>query len=188
MCPEYGTFNVTVTVTDTAGLTAAATAQVTVPQDNLVCNAGFETDTAGWAAAGTAVTLSQAAGGHSEQYSAAIANTGTATVAECTLKDAAPHWVSMTTAAAYQATLWVRADTSGTTLKLRFREYSLTGGAFLGSQTTTTSLTSGWQQITLTYIPQSPGGSYLEFSAYALNVPPGNCFYADDASITTSTP
>jgi parallel beta-helix repeat protein len=183
-CPASGTFTVTVIVIDTAGLDSSTTAQVTVPPGNLVCNPGFETGTAGWAPSGTGVTLTQVAGGHSGDYSAAIANTGTAAVDNCTLKDASPHWVSTTAPGTYQASIWVRADSAGATLKLRLREYSLSGGALQGSQTAAFTLSTAWQQMALTYTPTTPGSSYLDFNAYTLNSPPGTCFYADDASIT----
>jgi parallel beta-helix repeat protein len=183
-CPASGSFTVTVIVIDTAGLDSSATAQVTLPPGNLICNPGFETGTAGWAPSGTGVALTQVAGGHSGDYSAAIANTGTASVDNCTLKDASPHWVATTSSGTYQASIWVRADTAGPTLKLRLREYSLSGGGLQGSQTTVSTLTTGWQQIAFSYTPAAPGTSYLDFNAYTLSSPPGTCFYADDASIT----
>jgi parallel beta-helix repeat protein len=182
-CPASGTFTVTVIAIDTAGLDSSATAQVTVPPGNLVCNPGFETGTAGWAPNGTGVTLTQVAGGHSGDYSAAIANAGTATVDNCTLKDAAPHWVATTATGTYQASIWVRADSAGATVKLRFREYSLSGGVLQGSQAAAFTLNAAWQQIAIAYTPATPGSSYLDFNAYTLNSPPGTCFYADDASI-----
>jgi hypothetical protein len=39
----------------------------------------------------------------------------------------------------------------------------------------------------VTYTPASPGSSNLDFNAYlpSASAPPGTCFYADDAVITT---
>lgn len=185
-CPVSGAFTVTVTVIDTAGLNSSTTAQVTVPPGNLVCNPGFETGTWGWAPSGSGVTLTQVSAGRSGDYAAMIANTGTKTVDNCSLKDASPHWVATTTAATYQAGLWVSADSGAATLKLRFREYSVPGGTFLGSQTASITLSTAWQQVAVTYTPVNPGNSYLDLTAYTINAPTGTCFYADDASITAN--
>ena len=68
-------------------------------------------------------------------------------------------------------------------LKLRFREY--VGSTNTGSLTTQLTLTTGWQLITLSYVPTSVG-SALDFNAYISSAPPGTCFYADDAVITVS--
>ena len=185
-CPDSGALQVTVIVTDASGLSSTASAQVTIPPGNLVCNPGFETGVAGWAVGDTGVTLTQVAGGHSGSYAAAVTN-GTATpVASCTLHDAAPHWVATTGAATYQGSMWVRADTAGATLRLRFREYGIVNGTFYGSNTVTLTLSTSWQQVTVAYTANAPGNTYLEFSAYTVNAAPGNCFYADDASIAST--
>jgi hypothetical protein len=45
------------------------------------------------------------------------------------------------------------------------------------------TLTTEWQPVTVQYTALNPGGSTLDFSAYVMNAPPGNCVYADDASV-----
>ena len=52
----------------------------------------------------------------------------------------------------------------------------------MGSATTQVTLTTSWQQVTVTYTTQSPG-STLDFQSYVSNAAPGTAFYADDASI-----
>ncbi len=182
-----GTFTVTVTVTDTAGLSSTSTDTVTVsaaPPTNLVGNPGFETNTTGWNNNGrTGITVTRTAGGHSGSFAAVLANTTTSTAADCTLNDS-PNWVATTTAGTYVGSMWVRADTAGATLRLRFREYA--SGTFSGSAIGTVVLSTGWQQVTVSYVPTVPGGSNLDLTAYTLNAPPGTCFWADDASITVS--
>jgi len=76
--------------------------------------------------------------------------------------------------------LWVRADTAGGVFKLKFQEY--TGSTLVGSAVTQVTLTTTWQQVTVTYTTKSPG-STLDFQAYLTNPAPGVAFYADDASI-----
>lgn len=146
----------------------------------LVGNPGFETDTVGWKDGGVA-TLSRVAGGHGGSFSARLSNDG-ATNGTCLLNDS-PNWVETTTNGTYTASLWVRGDSAGATLKLRLREYS--GGTLVGSaHISSISLATDWQQVTVTLTPQSPGSTTLDLNALVSNAPPGVCFYADDASIT----
>jgi parallel beta-helix repeat protein len=180
-----GTFTVTVTVTDAGGLSSTAEAQVNATVANLVGNPGFETDLSGWntSGSGSGITLTRVAGGHSGSWAAKLTNTG-ATNGTCTLNDS-PDWARPTEAGTYTGSIWVRGDTAGATLKLRFREYN--GTTLVGSQTTLATLGSSWQQVTVAYTVQSPGSS-LDFNAYlaSADAPPGTCFYADDVAITVS--
>jgi parallel beta-helix repeat protein len=181
---QGGTFTVTVTVKDTAGLSSTATSQVTV-QQNLIGNSGFETDTGGWntSGSGTGVTLARVSGGHSGGWAAKMTNNGTAG-ATCLLNDS-PNWVATTASGTYTGSIWVRADKSGAAFNLRFREYS--GTTLVGTKSTQVTLTASWQLVSVTYTPASPGSSNLDFNAYlpSASAPPGTCFYADDAVITT---
>jgi hypothetical protein len=176
-----GTITVKVTVKDTVNLTSTATQQVAIKQ-NLVANSGFETNLTGWGTSGSdpGITLAQtAATSHSGAAAALLTNTAAAN-ATCLLNDT-PNWVATTIAATYTGSLWVRADTAGATLTLRFREYS--GSTLVGSAVTQVTLTTQWQQVTLAYAPAA--GRALDFNAYISKAPPGQCFYADDAAITT---
>jgi parallel beta-helix repeat protein len=175
-----GTYTVTVTVTDTAGNAATATTQVTVRQ-NLATNFGFETNTTGWNTSGgdTGVTLARVAGGHSGGFAAQLANAN-ATTATTLLNDS-PNWVTTTSSGAYVGSMWVRADTAGATLTLRFREYN--GSTLVGTGTSQVKLTTSWQPITLTYTPVAPGVSTLDLNAYITKAAAGTGFYADDVAI-----
>ena len=175
-----GTYTITVTVKDTVGQSSTATRQVTVTP-TLVRNPSFETDLSGWNTSGSDpnITLARVAGGHNGNWSAQLSNTGTIN-ASCLLNDA-PNWVASTTAGNYIVSLWVRADNPGAILNLRIREYA--GSTLARTTSAQTTLTTSWQQITLTHPTASPG-STLDFSAYVTKAPPGTCFYADDALIT----
>jgi PKD repeat protein len=175
-----GTYTVTVTVTDTAGKSSTATAQVTA-LGNFVGNSGFETDISGWntSGSGTNISLARVSGGHSGSWSAKVSNTGS-TASTCLLNDS-PNWVTTTSAGTYTGSLWVRADSAGATLKLRFREYS--GNTLLGAPIAQVTLTTSWQLVTVSYTIASPG-STLDFNAYVSSAAPGACFYADDAAIS----
>jgi parallel beta-helix repeat protein len=180
---NVGTYTVTVTVTDTGGLSSSASAPVVVTAaTNLVGNPGFETDLSGWntSGSGSNISLARAEGGRSGSWAAKLTNTGT-TASTCTLNDS-PDWVKSTSAGTYTGSIWVRSDTAGATLKLRFREYS--GSTLVGTQTTLATLTTSWQQVIVAYTTQSPGSSTLDFNAYVSSAAPGTCFYADDASIS----
>jgi hypothetical protein len=168
-------------VSDGNGGTASATVSITVSSAvaNLIGNSGFEVNTAGWDAGATTSTLSRVAGGHSGGWTAQLSNTSAG--ANCTLDDK-PSWVGVTQAGAYTASIWVRSDTPGLTFKLRVREYK--SGTQQASVSTSVTLTSSWQQVTVVYTPLAPGQSNLDFQAYTVNSPVGVCFQADDASIT----
>ena len=168
----------TVTGND-AGKTSSATLSV-----DFVKNGGFETDLTGWntSGSGTGVTLTRVAGGHSGGWAAQLANTNT-TNQGCVLNDS-PDSAKSTVAGTYTGSLWVRADRAGAPLKLRFREYS-TSGVLLGTATAQVTLSTSWQRVAVAYTVSSPG-STLDFNAYlsSADAPPGNCFYADDASVS----
>jgi len=174
-----GSYTVKVTVKDSAGLSATATAQV-VARPNFVRNPGFETDLAGWntSGSGSGVTLTRSSTSHSGSWSAKLTNTG-ASSATCTLNDS-PDWAKPTLAGRYTGSIWVRADAPGATLKLRFSEWS--GSALAGSAVTLKTLSTSWQQVSVAYTTVSPG-STLDFNAYVTGAAPGTCFYADDAVI-----
>jgi parallel beta-helix repeat protein len=175
-----GTYTVKVTVADTVNLTSTATQQVTVtPSRNLVGNPGFETNLSGWAVAAPATMARVTTSSHSGAAAVLVTNSGTAT-ASCTLNDS-PNWVATATAGTYTGSLWVRADTPGATLKLRFREYA--GSTATGSATVQTTLTTSWQQVSVSYT--ATAGTTLDLNAFISSAPPGQCFYADDAVITT---
>jgi hypothetical protein len=111
-------------------------------------------------------------------------NTGTTKLSSCTLNDS-PNWVITTQAGTYTGSIWVRGETSGDQLRLRFREYAKSNGAQLGLATENVRLTTAWQQVSISYTITSPGQSTLDLIAYTSNVAAGGiCFYADDASIT----
>ena len=153
--------------------------------NNLVGNPSFEADTSGWNTAGfSTVTLTRVSSGpHSGSWSALLTNTGTAPQ-YCILNDS-PNWVATTVAGTYTASIWVRADTAGASLKLKIREYTNGNTAFAGQNSTIVTLTTAWQQVIVTYVPVSPG-STLDFQVYVPNAAVGTCFYADDASITAA--
>jgi PKD repeat protein len=174
-----GSYTAKVTVTDTAGLSATATAAVAAG-GNLVGNPGFETGTTGWNVILTGTTLERVAGGHSGGWSARLSNTGTSSTT-LGLNDS-PNWVTTTKVATpYTLSIWVRADTPGAVVKLKVREY--TGSTNVGSASANIALTTSWQQVSLSYSPVAGGSSSLDFQAYVSSAPPGSSFSADDAAI-----
>ena len=158
---------------------AERTWTVVPPPPELIGNPGFELGTSGWQGEVSTNTLSRVAGGHSGGWAAQISNSQAG--GTCGLDDK-PSWVSVTQAGPYTASIWVRSDTPGLTLRLRVREFA--SGVQQGSTTSTVALTTSWQRVTVTYTPVAPGQSSLDFEAYTLNSPVGVCFQADDASIT----
>jgi PKD domain/Carbohydrate binding domain len=178
----YG--GVQVVVTDTDGVSSYASSDSFSVSPGIVGNPTFDADTSGWNTSGSSsgVTLTQVAGGHSGASTARLANGGTA-AGSCILNDA-PNWVKTSAAGRYTASLWVRADAPGGTLKLKLREYRKDNAALVGSATTTTALTTSWQQVKIAYTPLAPRDSTLDYTASVGNVAAGSvCFDADDATI-----
>jgi parallel beta-helix repeat protein len=153
-----------------------ATASLTV---DFIGNPGFEVNLSGWnsSGSGAGVTLTRVmdplAG-----WVAKVTNTGTSP-ATAALQDS-PNWVAATSSGTYTGSIWVRADSPGAKIKLRFREYS--GSVSVGSAIVEATLTTAWQQVTINYPIVAPG-STLDLSAYVSSAAPGAVFYADNASI-----
>jgi len=170
--PAGGSYTIT-------GTNQSKTATATLRVD-YVRNPGFAVDLSGWnqSGSGTGVTLTRVADPLSGSWVAKLANTGT-TAATAVLQDS-PNWVAASSAGTYTGAIWVRADTSGAKIKVRFREYS--GGALAGSLITEATLTTVWQKVTVSYAIAAPG-STLDFQAYVTSAAPGTVFFADDASI-----
>ena len=147
--------------------------------DDVTCG---PTCLAGWSTSGSdsGITMAQTtATSHSGTAAALLTNTAAGN-ANCVLNDN-PNWVATTTAATYTGSLWVRADSAGATLTLRTREYN--ASTLAGSALTQITLSTQWQQVSLAY--NAPAGRTLDFNAYISKAPPGQCFYADDATITS---
>jgi len=182
--PAAGTYTVTVTVTDTAGQSSSASSQVTVSAAaNLVKNPGFETDLSGWNTSGSGanIVLTRVAGSHSGGWAAQLTNTGT-TASAADLNDS-PNWVKTTLPGNYVGGIWVRADTPGPIITLRFREYN--GSTLVGTTSAQVALTTSWQQVSVTHTVVAPGASTLDFNVYVAKAAPGAVFYADDAFIAS---
>ncbi len=185
-----GTFTVTLTVSNTAG-NDSATRQIEVsdqPPDpgNFVANPGFEVDTSGWSTAGSGagVTLTRVSPGRDGSSGAGRLANGSTGKRKCVLNDA-PNSVTSTTAGTYTASIWVRGDGAGALVKINLRE--MNGSSVVRSRVKTFTLTTSWQQISVTHAALSPGSSLdLQVFLPRAYAPPGTCFYADDASVTRS--
>lgn len=177
-----GTYNLAVSVTDTAGLTTTTTRQVTVgAAGNLVGNSTFETSLSGWAPL-AGCDLTRVSGGHNEGWAANLANNST-TLQTCTLNDS-PNWIAKTVAGTYSAAAWIRSDAPGLQVKLRFREYVGSTLVGTGTSTVTTNTTGDWQQIQLSYPVASPG-STLDLNVYETSQPVGSNLQIDDVAASS---
>jgi PKD repeat protein len=184
------TYSVELTATNSVS-SSTATRDVVVtepePSGELVGNPGFETDTTGWGVtgSGTGVALTRVTSPvHTGGGAALLRNNSTGT-RKCVLNDV-PNWVATTQAGTYTGSIWVRADSAGKKIKITFRE--INAGSLVGSRVVTYTLTTSWQQLTLTYAPVRAGTSTLDLQVFVPKdfAPPGVCFYADDASILRS--
>lgn len=187
---DAGTYNVTLTASNSGGSTSA-TQQITVDPSstpppaggNLISNPDFEKDLKGWDANGVVgVTLTRASGGHSGSYAAKLTNT-TAALATETLNDN-PNTVVTSAAGTYTGSIWVRADTAGAKLYLRVREYN--GSTKVSEKVVGVVLSTSWQQVSASLVPTSPGSTSIEFATAVYSAAAGSSYYADDASLTVS--
>ncbi len=185
-----GTYTVNLTASNSGGSDSADPVTITVtpvqPPTNLVGNPGFDLDTTHWGTdgSGQGVTLTWVAPGRDGTGGAAkLTNTSTRK-RKCVLNDQ-PNWVTTTQAGTYTASIWVRDDSPFGQFKLLLKE---TGGALNGSLTTTVTLTTNWQLVSVSYTVKSPGTSTLDLQAFVPRTfaPTGTCFYADDVSILKS--
>jgi hypothetical protein len=163
------------TVTGTyQGKTASAALSV-----DFVRNSEFG-DLNGWnsSGSGAGITLTHVLDDPLATGVAKLTNTG-GSPATAALQDS-PNWVTSTLSTTYTGSIWVRADTPGAKVKLRFREYS--GSTLVGTLIVEATLTTAWQQVTINYPVSSPGTT-LDFHTYVSNAAPGTVFYADNASI-----
>jgi hypothetical protein len=179
-----GTYNVTVTVTDTASQPTSAQRGVEVTEDhpNLLPNPGFESGTAGWGPVGKSSVVTSGSDAHSESSGADVANGGAGS-ATCGIQTV-PDAVTTTQATTYEGSLWARSNTPGGNLKLRLRE--LDGSLVVGTKVRTLPLSTTWQQVIVRDTPVEPGVSSLNLRAYVLDAAPGACFSVDDASIRST--
>lgn len=187
---DAGTYNVTLTASNSGGSTSA-TQQITVDPSstppptggNLIPNPDFEKDLKGWDANGVVgVTLTRVAGGHSGSYAAKLTNTTTGPATE-TLNDN-PNTVLTSAAGTYTGSIWVRADTAGAKLYLRVREYN--GSTKVSEKVVGVVLSTSWQQVSASLVPTSPGSTSIEFATAVYSAAAGSSYYADDASLTLS--
>jgi hypothetical protein len=148
---------------------------------NLVGNPGFEVDTSGWRTGSSSSSLTRVAGGRTGSFAAQLSNASSGS--QCALEDD-PGWIAVTQPGPYTVGIWVRSDASGRTFKLRIREYS--GGSQVGSTSSTVTMTSTWQLVSVGYTPAAPGQSRLDFQGYTSSTPVGVCFQADDAFASVS--
>lgn len=184
-------YTVELTATNSLG-SSTTTGEVVVtepqPSEDLVGNPGFETDTTGWdvIGSGSGVALSRVTTppAHGGSWAALLRNNSTG-ARKCMLNDV-PNWVASSQAGLYTGSIWVRADSPGALIKIKFRE--LDGTTLIRSRTRTYALTTSWQLVTVTHTPLSPGTSTLDLQVFLprAQAPPGVCFYADDASVSKS--
>jgi hypothetical protein len=150
------------------------------PDFNIVGNPGFEQGTSGWNNNGTAnVSLEQVTDGHSGVYSARLTNGGSSS-ATMTLNDS-PNWVETSTAGTFTARAWVRSDTGTGKAYVRLREYQ--GSTLVVLATSVVTLSSTWQQMTVSLTAQAAGTSTLDLNVYVSGAPAGTNLYVDDVTL-----
>jgi hypothetical protein len=171
-----GTFTVTATVSDTAGLNSTATQQVVSSgHSSLVGNPSFENGTGGWTVGGgTALGLSSTA--HTGAYSAQV--TRTLTTGKGILDDE-PEWNASTTAGTTcTVSAWVQAPVG---VNAYINATELQGTTVIKShQKSVAGAGSTWVQVS-TVAPIVNGGDSLDLTIFA-TIAVGQALLVDDVS------
>ena len=155
-----GSWDASVTVTDSAGGAGSATAHVDVASNdggpNLVGNASFETDSAGWAPLGGAI-LRRVRGGLDGNYSLEVQGPSGTTPFGVTDQ---PNWVTSTAAAGalYRINAWVRSATGAGRATLRVRETSPKHKVWT-SVSPALVLSPSWRLLTLDLVTHAAGST-----------------------------
>jgi hypothetical protein len=144
------------TTTTTPSTTTTVPSTTTVPpSENLIGNAGFETNLTGWGTGNSATSLARACDvAHSGACSARIGRTRVN--GEAVLDDSPDTVASTSAGATYQGSAWVKAR-AGRTVTLRLREYE--DSTVVRYATTVTRATGSWQQVSVTGVAANGGTS-----------------------------
>jgi PKD repeat protein len=172
-----GSFTVTVTVTDSGGLSSSTSRLVNAAWPNLVGNPDFESGTTGWRA-GAGTTLGRSSTAHSGSFSAQL--TRTSSNGRALFSDS-PVWNTDTTAGTTcTVSAWVFGPAG---IKVAARALEFHGTTTVAKNIQQVKLAAGtWKQVTVT-APIVNGGDTLGISFYGpLTV--GQSLLVDDVSET----
>ena len=192
---------VTVTATDSNGLSssAAVTVDVANPGTGTACpavpigstelsgNVSVETGQTGWTGkwnSSSVVTRVEPAGGsYDGLWALQVGLKAGSTTTTAGVLNAGPVWVTSTTAGgSYTGSVFVQPGTVGETLSPTLEEKS-SSGAVVGSRTTTvTAGATGWQQLTTSYTAKDSGDD-LVLGVHGSGLTSGGAFLADCLSL-----
>jgi hypothetical protein len=155
----------------------------TVTPLNLVRNPSFEADVSGWY--GWQSALSRVSGGEAGTSAARVALACPAGVAcsSYSIDDAPSTVASPRQGEVFTATAWVKAGTIGRQVSLVLRE---SGGATASesSRSAAVTLTSGWQELSITRAIARADRNSLEVYASQGAAASGDTFLVDNVSVT----
>jgi hypothetical protein len=153
-----------------------------LPPPNLIANPSFEGDLAGWSTYDSSITRLALGAAPDGDYVAKVAYTGGSGYSIQDLGAVAATNPGTT----YTATAYVEAASPsaiGKTIWISIREYNSGGHAFFAQDGTAVTLTSSFQEISVTYVTTQTNGSV---GIYVLQNPAtaGDAFYVDKVSLT----
>jgi myo-inositol-hexaphosphate 3-phosphohydrolase len=153
----------------------------------LVTNTSVETTLAPWSSPyNTSSRVERTTGGHDGTYAVRATNSQTAG-RDVGFKDKPSHVTSTVVGQVYDLSVWVRSDVAGTTINLKVKELTASGGSPGGLTQSLRVPDTGWHRIALSY-PARGSGNSLSFIVYATSAAPGQGFWADLFSVSVTTP
>ena len=166
---------------------AAVESPVSAATTELVTNTSVETALAPWSSPyNTSSRVERTTGGHEGTYAVRASNSQTV-ARDVGFKDKPSHVTSTVAGQVYDLSVWVRSEVAGRTINLKVKEFTPSGSS-PGVLTQPLQATdTGWHRLALSYAARGAGNS-LSFIVHATSVAPGQGFWADQFSVSVTTP
>jgi PKD repeat protein len=188
-----GPYNVSLIATDTGGLSSApvtmpvtVTSTSTPPPTNLVQNASFETNLAGWELYGSGSTMTRVAGGHTGGF--AVQCRGTSSTSLHFGINDSPNWVATVAGVGtrYRLSCWLRSDANRGQVKIKVKEFLVSTQKGSTTYSTPVTLSPAWQMATVDYVATT-AGTTLDLVIEDYPVAGLETYWIDDVSIENVT-
>ncbi|WP_157559579.1 phytase [Nocardioides sp. Soil777] len=166
---------------------AAVESPVSAATTELVTNTSVETALAPWSSAYNASSrVERTTGGYDGAYAVRASNSQTV-ARDVGFRDKPSNVTSTVAGQVYDLSVWVRSEVAGRTINLKVKEITPSGSSPGVLTQPLQAPDTGWHRLALSYAARGAGNS-LSFIVYATSVAPGQGFWADQFSVSVTTP